>query len=45
MQTIVLTSGFTVMGQSIFLLTLKVLYYDQELRSLTESGEFRDFLN
>ncbi len=33
------------MGRSIFLLTLKVLYYDQELRSLTEAVEFRGFLN
>jgi len=45
MPTIVLISGFTVMGQSIFLLSPKVLYYDQELRSLTEAVEFRDFLN
>ena len=29
------------MGQSIFLLTLKVLYYDQEFRSLAEAGEFK----
>jgi len=33
------------MGQSIFLLSPKVLYYDQELRSLTEVVEFRGFLN
>ena len=33
------------MGQSVFLLSPKVLYYDQELCLLTEAVEFRGFLN